>query len=413
MFEARTLTKLLALVVLVMLALAGLSFVNYLFVEQNPGGNDFLARWVGARYWVEEGISPYDSRVSLESQRRIYGRPARPEQGEDVAHFVYPLHSMIFFAPFGTMDYPLARALWMTLLELSLFFLAIVSLRFAGWKAGPMKLAVLVLFSVLWYHGARAILVGQFAAMNALIIALALLMIKRNQDIFAGILLALSTTKPQMVFLIIPFVILWAFSVGRRELAWSILGTGAILLASSLLFIPTWPLEMLTQMLDYPNYTSIGSPLSVIAESMPGISRPLNIFFHSAAAIYLLVEWRLALGTDERHFFWTALLTLVITNLIAFRTATTNYVVLLPVLYCIFQVWEERWSEGGSWMVGISLVLLGAGLWALFLATVEGNQEHAIMYLPLPFFCLIGLWWIRWWATRPPRVLVDVLTNRY
>ncbi len=413
MFENRSLTTPLATIVIVMLALGGLFTANYFFAEQNPGGNDFLARWMGARFWVEEGVSPYDEQVSLETQRRIYGRPARPEEGEDVAHFVYPLTSMIFFAPFGTMDYLLARALWMTLLELSLGLLAIVSMRFAGWKASPLKTGLLILFSLAWYHGARAILVGQFAALNALLITAALLLIKRDQDVLAGVLLALSTAKPQMVFLIVPFVVIWAFSVGRRELAWSTLGTGAVLLAASMLFIPDWPLQMLTQVLDYPSYTSIGSPLSVIANSMPGISRPLNIFFHAAAGVYLLVEWRLALGRNERHFFWTALLTLVITNLVAFRTATTNYVMLLPVLYVIFQVWEERWAGGGGWMVGLSLVLLGFGLWGLFRATVEVNVEHPIMYLPLPFFCLFGLWWIRWWATRPPRVLVDVLTTRY
>jgi hypothetical protein len=413
LFQSRRAQTIAALILLAFAVLTGLTWVNYLFAVQNPGGNDFLARWVGARSWVEEGISPYDEQVSLEAQRRIYGRPARPEEGEDVAHFVYPLTSMIFFAPFGTLDYPLARALWMTVLETSLALLAIVSMRFAGWKVSPVKAAVLILFSLLWYHGARSILVGQFAAFNALLIALALLMIKRKQDILAGVLLALSTAKPQMIFLIIPFVVLWAFSTGRRDLAWATLGSIAILLAASLLFIPTWPLQMIGQMLDYPTYTSIGSPLSVIAGTMPGISRPLNLFFHTVALVYLLVEWRLALGKDERHFFWTALLTLVITNLVAFRTATTNYVMLVPVLFTIFYVWEERWAAGGSWTVGLSLALFGIGLWALFLATVEGNVEHAIMYLPLPFFCLFGLWWIRWWSTHPPRVLVDRLTSRY
>jgi len=93
-----------------------MGWANYRFAQLVPGGNDFLARWTGARAWVVEGRSPYDPEVSLNAQRMIYGRPAKLEAGEDLAHFVYPLPAMVFFAPFGLLPYPLARAAWMTLL---------------------------------------------------------------------------------------------------------------------------------------------------------------------------------------------------------------------------------------------------------------------------------------------------------
>ncbi|HNB54970.1 MAG TPA: hypothetical protein PK530_23675, partial [Anaerolineales bacterium] len=51
----------------------GLTIFNYRFAVQNPGGNDFLARWMGARFWLKEGISPYDPQVSLATQQMIYG----------------------------------------------------------------------------------------------------------------------------------------------------------------------------------------------------------------------------------------------------------------------------------------------------------------------------------------------------
>ena len=44
------------------------------------------------------------------------------------------------------------------------------------------------------------------------------------------------------------------------------------------------------------------------------------------------------------------------------------------------------------------------GMWALFLATIEGNVEHPVMYLPLPILTLLGLWWARWWAIRAVRL---------
>ena len=404
---------LILLILVVIAALVGLTWANYQFSLQNPGGNDFLARWMGARYWVMEGISPYDEQVSLASQEVIYGHPADISQGEDKNHFVYPLYSMIFFAPFGPLEYNLARALWMTLVEVSLFLLAIVSLRLVEWQVPVYKAVVLVIFTLLWYHGVRTVILGQFAGLNALLVALALLLIMRKQDFAGGMLLALSTTKPQMVFLLVPFVFLWALSTRRRDIIGGLLVGMVVLIGASLALLPRWPLEWLRQLLDYPSYTpQTASPLSMIANTMPGISRQLGLFLHVFFVAYLILEWILAWGKDERWFRWTALLTIVVTNLVAYRTATTNFIMMLPALFLVFSLWEARWRSGGRIAVWVSLVVLGFGLWPLFLTTVQGNQEQTVMYLPYPFFCLIGLLWVRWWAIHPPRVLLQDFAQR-
>jgi hypothetical protein len=95
--------------------------------------------------------------------------------------------------------------------------------------------------------------------------------------------------------------------------------------------------------------------------------------------------------------------------MVVLRTATTNYIMLLPVLFYIFAVWEGRWKITGQFFMWLSIALLGIGLWVLFVVTVQGNVEQPIMYLPLPFFSLLGLWWIRWWAIRPPRLMMEEL----
>jgi hypothetical protein len=54
---------------------------------------------------------------------------------------------------------------------------------------------------------------------------------------------------------------------------------------------------------------------------------------------------------------------------------------------------------------------LGIGGWWLFIATLQGNQESALMYIPLPFICLIGLLWVRWWYLNPPKTMMDEITR--
>jgi hypothetical protein len=297
----------------------------------------------------------------------------------------------------------------MTTLELSLIALAFVGLRLADWKVPLWKTVVLLLFSLFWYHALRTIIIGQFAAINALLITLSLLLIKQKQDFVAGLILSLTFAKPQMSFLIIPYVLFWAFSVKRWELWWGILSGMVIQMGVSLALMPDWPAQMLRQVLDYPNYTNIGSPLAIIANAMPGLSRQVNIFLHVVFLGYLLVEWVISWRKDSQHFIWTALMTLVITNMVVLRTATTNYVMMLPVLFYVFAIWEQRWKIVGQFFMWLSLAVLGIGLWVLFLLTVQGNVEQPIMYLPLPFISLIGLWWVRWWAIRPPRLMIEDL----
>jgi len=399
-----------ALVLVVLMGLAGLTWANYRFAVQNPGGNDFLARWMGARKWLMEGLSPYDEAVSLATQEMIYGHPADVSKGEDKNHFVYPMTSMVFFGPFGLLEYLPARAIWMTLLELSLAALAILSLRLIRWRISPLRVAVLILFSVLWYHGARTIIIGQFAGIEALLLVGALLLIYRDQDGFAGLLLALSTTKPQMAYLIIPFVLIWAYSQRRFNIYWGFFGSLLVLFLVSLFFVPNWPLQMIWQLMEYPDYTErIGSLISILASSIPGISRQLNLILVVFFWVYLIVEWVLAWGKDRNWFTWTALMTLVLTNFLVLRTATTNYVMMLPALFMIFKVLEYRWPSAGTWIVWGLIALFLVGLWFLFVDTVQGNLEQPAMYLPLPLFCLFGLWWVRWWSIRPPLMPIEDL----
>lgn len=386
--------------VLVAGALSLLSLANYRLAVQAPGGNDFLARWVGANQWLVHGLDPYSPQVSLEAQTLIYGRPAEREAGEDVAHFAYPLFSMLFFGPFGLIPYPLARALWMTMLEVGLPVLAILSILLCGWKPSPWIQRILILFSVLWYHGFRAVILGQFAVLEALLIAGALLAIQRRQDGVAGVLLALTLSKPQMAVLLIPFVFLWAVSTRRLQiLAWGI-GTMVLLLVASLALIPSWPTEWARQIIDYTSYTAVGPPVSILAGLIPSGAGPITLVLTGVGLIYLAFVWQQALGKEDRWFQWSAAVTIAMTNLIALRTATTNYVVMLPAFILVFAVWNERWGTQGNPPILIALLGLFVGLWTLFLITVEGNQEHPALYLPVPLLSLAGLWWSRWWVLR-------------
>lgn len=383
--------------------LTALAAANYRMAGQFPGGNDFLPRWVGAREWLQRGTIPYDRSVTQAAQRMIYGRPADPAAGEDIAHFAYPLPAMLFFGPLGLLPYPAARAAWMTVIEVALPTLIVLGLGLARWRPPIGLQAALLLFAVLCYHGLRTMILGQFAAIEALLMIGALLAVQRHQDPLAGILLGLSIAKPQMPVLLIPFMLFWSVRSGRSAVAGWAVATITALVGASLLLIPDWPLQWARQLVDYPTYTVIGPPIAILTGAFPRIQTVLSLGLSLMLLAYLIWEWVQAPGKGDRWFQWTAALTITVTNLIALRTATTNYVVLYPALVLVFSVWHERWGRRGLVAILLLLLLLLLGLWALFLASVAGNRESPAMYLPLPLLALAGLWWSRWWVRRQSR----------
>ena len=74
----------------------------------------------------------------------------------------------------------------------------------------------------------------------------------------------------------------------------------------------------------------------------------------------------------------------MVSDLIVPRSATTNYIFLLFPTYLIFAALSRQWPRASGWLIAaIELVSL-VGLWWLFAATIWGDVEQPIMYIPLP-----------------------------
>jgi hypothetical protein len=345
----------------------------------------------------------------------MYGRSA--QAGEDEVLFVYPFYSIFVFAPFALIgEYALARAVWMTALEISLLLTAGMSLSLARWRVSKVMLALLLVFTALWYHSLRPVINGNASVLCAFFITAAFVAIRSEHDVLGGFLLALASIKPQMVPLLFLFVIIWAISRSRWLLVSSLLASLAFLVGVTILLIPDWIFQNLRQILAYPGYTTPGSPGAIFTAWMPGVGAKLGWVVTVFAIGFMLAEWRAALHKDFNWFYWAACITLVLTNLSGIRTATENYIALYPALILVLAIWDQRWGTAGRWMVILSLLFLFGGLWWLFLSTIQNvgqPMQHPIMFFPLPLFLLAGLYWVRWWAVRPPPPLLDLLRRSH
>ena len=367
---------------------------NQRFVAASPGGNDFLVHWVGTRALLLEKVSPYSDAVAMQIQTLAYGRPAHA--GEHELRVAYPLYSIVLFAPFAMVaDYALARSLWMTVLEVALLGAALAGLRLARWRPSLPVAAAYLLFAVTWYHGVRPLVNGNAVIVVALLIALALLALRAGRDGTAGVLLAVSTIKPQVVVLLVLFVGLWAIASRRWRLVIGFVGTLAALLALSLVLLPSWPAEFLREVIRYPAYNPPGTLGTALEAMLPGIGAQVGWGVTLVLGVLLLFEWRRTMGRAPARFEWALSLTLAASCWIGIQTDPGNFIVLLVPLAAILASIAHAVRRGGELPALAVMVVLHMGLWMIFVFTLERGPQPVqgpAMFIPLPFVVLAGLY---------------------
>lgn len=396
----------------VVASIFGLYRANEDYSRQNFSADEFIPRWMGARYWLIEGISPYDEKVSLATQIAIYGHPADTRRGESKGYFLYPLPLMIIIAPFGFFDELSARALWITFLELCFMGVVFLGLRITRWKRVNFAvLLFLTFYFLINFPAVWAILRGHYVVIDALLVTLTVYYLKKGRDLIVGILLAILFLKPGVTGLFIFLILIWAYIKRRQDVIWGFLGGGGLLVAVSFLFIPNWPLKQLQQLWDIREQTI--SIVNLIARSAPGIQKQISWFLYLSILSLILFEWYRGLRGDIHHLIWSSYITLGLSCIITPFASIANFVLLIPPILLIFSTVIERWGIVGSIIVYISSIGLGIGLWWIVIMSANLKSNEVLLYIAFPASTILGLWWIRWWALHPPRVLLDEFSETF
>lgn len=389
---------LLALGLVILFAL-GIYATQVFFTSRRPGANDFYSRWVGGCALLREGLNPYSQEVTLRIQQGMYGRPAGPD--EDQVAFAYPLYSLLFFFPLcATEDYALVQAAWLWLLLIALLAATALWMQIIRWRPQRWLWFLVLLWTVLMYHSFRALILGQFAVWVLLALVAALWALQRGRDGWAGLMLALSTVKPQLVYLAIPWILLWAAGQRRWRLWIGFVASMAGLVLGAMLLVPTWIPDFFRQATAYPGYTVYGSLAWIVVRQWLGLGPTVEYLVVGLLILgTFILAWRLWRASFS-HMLWLLGLLLLLTNLVTPRIATTNYLLLIPYALWGMRQMQIRWPAWGTWaavgFLGVSFI----GLWALFFTTLQGDFEQWPAYLPFPLAVAL-LMPLIWMPVRP------------
>ena len=379
--------KYLAIVALsVVILIANVWAVNHFFTSRFTGGNDFYSRWAGGRALLVDGRDPYSLEVTAEIQAVKKINPSNLGKGS----FAYPLHVVFLYLPLVYLDYPLALAIWMVISIWLAVATVFILLRLFNWRLNPLAAAALSVATILMYPVARSIILGQFTIQVTFFLAASLLLLRQRRDGWAGVALAATSVKGQMLIFVGPWLVIWALAQRRWRYVILLLLAGLALFAAALVLFPGWPLSFVADVQRYAGVAGGKNPLLIAADKIaPGFGQPIRY----GLAVALLTATALACWRarhDQGDYFMRATYwTIVASLLVVFQTGSTNQLLLLiPLFDWLARL--DRMPHGRLLVVAIvpALVILP---WLLFLATKSGSAESAILFLPLPLLALLAL----------------------
>jgi hypothetical protein len=330
-----------------------------------PRGNlsDLYPRWLGARELLLDGRDPYSAEITREAQAGFYGRTLDPDSPGDRNYqqgFYYPVYVVFLLAPTIHLPFEIVRkGFFWVLFGLTLATIPLW-LRVLRWSVPLWMQAVVVVFTVGSFPVVQGLKVQNMTLLVVSLLAVAMALLASGRPIPAGILLALTTIKPQLVGLLLLWLTIWTLADWRRRYRWaaSFLLVMAIMCAASEWYLPHWIPRFLQAVHEYRNYTGEMS----VMEQLIGTpwSRVLEFLAFAALIVACWRERRHEENTD--HFALTLSLVLAITILIEPTYRPYNQVLLIPALLVMLRERQTIWRRSVA-NRSLSVITIGFIVW--------------------------------------------------
>ena len=398
--------------VLIILALVGATFVNLRLASTFQLQDDFAPRWVAAREWMQSGASPY-SDSTHEAARKLLAQNGNEPAGLSQGRFYDPAWYVLFYLPISFVPYPIARAIWMALVEISLVLSVFLSIRLAGLKLSIPELLLISFLVFIFYPFFKAILTVSVTTPYIFLTLLAVYLARERQSTMAGLIFAISVWMvPVSLFLVVLFLV-WLGARRDGSLSKIFFSSLGFFIIVSLILFPGWTAQWFTTYLRlFPDFSWIRTPLMVFGELFPGASAQIAIALSLVVLIMMLVEWYGIGEREGRGFQWKLMLTLTLLYLFNLTSEGIYLIWLLAPLFSVFKYLIEKWRVSGkiiSWVTYLALVFIH---WRRFQITENWQpEESALIILLMPMLAILGLQWFRWWATVSPKALIDSIKS--
>jgi hypothetical protein len=334
--------------------------------------DDFYPVWLTTREWIKERRDPYSPVVTHDIQIGLFGRPLEGQFPTDppaeYRTFAYPAYTDLLFWPTSTVRFRTLSVAWVALLATLLAAAVFLWTRAFSWQVGGVWLGIAVLLTVCSYPELEGLYDGQLGILVGFLLAGSLWALQRGRTLLAGLLMALTTIKPQMTLLAVLYLIIWSLHDWRQRGRFSMafLASMLLLLGASLAAWPHWLQSWIGVVFGYRRYTTppLLSQLLGLGSGPSSNAMPIVVALVAALAL----GWLGRAAPLGSHKFW-----LTLSFLLALTTITViagqslcDHVILLPGILLLARSEQERRSS----RIFRALLAIGVGLllWPWFAA---------------------------------------------
>ncbi len=373
--------------------------------HNRPRGNlsDLYPRWLGARELLLHGRDPYSAEVTREIQTGYFGRPldaSRSGDPRDQAGFAYPVYVVFFLAPTVELPFPVIGKCFFWLLVILTAASAIVWLRVVQWPLPIWAQCSLILLILGSFAGMQGLKLEQITLFVVALIAASIALLMADQGVMAGILLAVCSIKPQLVFLLLAWLAIWTVGDWRKRYRWliSYLLSMAILCTAGEWYLPGWIARFWHAVREYQKYT--GS-----ASVMTALIGPWSKLFELLAVIALATAcWRERRNTaNSAAFAFMVSMVLAVTILVEPTSAQYNQVLLIPAVILLVKERKAIWRRSAIQRVLFAMTMV------LIVWPWTSSAILALLSFLLPPQIVERSWTVPLWTTTQIPVGVAAL----
>jgi len=297
---------------------------------------DLYPRWVGTRELLLHRRNPYGPEVTHEIQMAFYGHPIQQRYDGsselvDEQRFVYPIYVVFLLSPVADASFDQLQR-WTPVVLGGLIAVSILLwIRILGWTLRWPAIVATMLLVLSSPQAALGLRLRQIGFFVVALIAVASWCAVRGHLLPAGVLLAFSTIKPQMVVLCLLWFLIWSLGdwKKRRELVTGFVVTLGIFVGAGELMLPRWPQYFLQGLDAYRKYFPTTSPIRLLLGDWIG-----GMLSVSLVAALLALAWsKRKIEQDSSEFIRIlALFFIASTLVLPLLTPYNHALLLLPIL---------------------------------------------------------------------------------
>jgi len=383
------------------LVLAGLTIGNYLFSIRGYGGAAFFINWMAARNLIFKGISPY-SPTAVASYNEAANLLKIVPSSQNY-HFTAPLYALFLYFPFAIFtNFTIARAIWMTLLEVAAVISGLVCFEILDWVPNKKIKYLLLVFSIISFFTIINIQNGTDLIIVNYCFLLGIFFLVKEKYELSGIIFTLIVLNYQIY--LIPFfgICIYVF----RKKAWTFyiwfLLITLLLGVVSALFVTDWPFQNLREILINQNLSALQLSGEVLKSWIPGFNPVIGNSISILLFIWLIYEL-MRKNITSQNYLWKLCFMITLSEMIIIQNNIYGLLLQYFVFIYIFYQWIKRDKKIGT----IFSILTSATFSIIFLilgyftkALQFTNSYPFFFYISPLVFLLVNLYWIRGWVVK-------------